>query len=84
MNLQYNAPVFPVDTHVKRLTNRIGIANSIDTNKIEAAMHESVPKEYRSIASTWLVWHGRKVCKAQKPRCSECVLKNYCNYYKKE
>lgn len=82
LNQQYDAPVFPVDTHVKRTTQRIGISDKCDANYIEEIMFEMVPNEYRKIASTWLVWHGRRVCKPIKPDCSKCLLKDYCNYFK--
>ena len=82
LNQQYNAPVFPVDTHVKRLSYRIGIVDEPDVKKIEETLHSSVPEPYKSTASTKLVWHGRKVCLARKPKCSKCSLKKYCNYFK--
>lgn len=81
LNVIYDAPVFPVDTHVQRVGNRLGVAVGDNPLEIEKMMQESVPEEYAAKACHWLVWHGRKICLARKPKCSECSLKNYCNYY---
>lgn len=82
LNCIYNAHVFPVDTHVIRLTHRLGIAEGTPV-EIEKTMQEIVPDKYSAHASNWLVWHGRRVCFAKKPDCVDCLLKNYCNFFKK-
>ena len=85
LNVIYKAPVFPVDTHVIRLTseNRLNLAPGKNPKEIEDMLKESVPAIYSNKICHWLVWHGRKVCFARKPNCSECKLKNYCNFVKK-
>jgi len=82
LNFVYGAKVFPVDTHVVRLTNRLGIAEG-NPEKIEKILQEVVPENFAEHASNWLVWHGRRVCFARKPNCLDCLLKNYCNFFKK-
>ncbi len=83
LNVIYNAPTLPVDTHVKRLCNRIGISESSNVKKIEIDLEEFTPEEYKNKAAHLLVWHGRNVCKAIKPKCEECKIKDFCKYYKK-
>jgi endonuclease-3 len=67
---------------VHRVVNRLGIAEG-GVGEVEAVLTEVVPKEYASKVCHWLVWHGRRVCTAKKPRCFECPLNGYCSYYKK-
>lgn len=83
LNVVYNAPVFPVDTHVARVGQRIGLIEGNNPVQLEKMMHEIVPKKYAKVACHWLVWHGRNVCNARKPNCGECKLKEHCNYVKK-
>ncbi len=83
LNVIYNAPVFPVDTHVQRVGKRLGIVSGNNPFEMEQMMIESVPFEYSKVICHWLVWHGRRVCDAKKPKCGDCKLKKYCNYVKK-
>jgi len=69
---------FAVDTHVKRLTNRIGIVATKDPVKIEYQVCSMVPKEEWTGLSLRLILHGRRVCLARRPRCEECVLNDFC------
>lgn len=69
---------FPVDTHVIRISGRLGITTHTDPLKIEAVLEREVPKQYRKNAHHWLVLHGRYICKAIKPKCDECVLSDIC------
>lgn len=78
----FNIPGFPVDTHVIRLTNRIGIANIIIPEKIEKIVNKKLPKKYWTDFSHLLITHGRAICKAQKPACEECKISNLCNFGK--
>ncbi len=67
-----------VDTHVRRLSNRLGLTEQQDPVKIENELNELVPKKDWIMFPHWLIWHGRAVCKARKPLCDECVLENIC------
>jgi len=67
-----------VDTHVKRLSYRLGITKNTDPDKIEKDLMKIVPENDRDIFSLLLIHHGRKICKAKKPLCSDCVLKQLC------
>lgn len=76
----FGLPAFPVDTHVKRVSNRIGFAHSDDPNKVEEEDKKIIRKEDWSQAHHWLIWHGRRVCKAQKPLCGSCCIEDLCPY----
>jgi len=73
-----------VDTHAKRIANRIGLSKEKDPNKIEQDLLKIIPKEYYKDVNHLLVWHGRKTCIAQKPKCEICIIKDRCNYYKQK
>ncbi|KAF2955120.1 endonuclease III [Marinitoga sp. 38H-ov] len=72
-----------VDTHVFRVANRIGLANSKDVRGTEEDLMKVIPKELWGKAHHWLIFHGRNTCKARNPKCGECPIKDYCDYYKK-
>ena len=80
----YNIPGLPVDTHVTRLCNRIGLSKNTDAVKIEHELNELLDKKHWTLFSLRLIFHGRRVCKARKPNCEECVLTDICNHYLKE
>ena len=67
-----------VDTHVRRLSNRLGLSNEHDPEKIERDLLEVVPEGERTLFSHLLIFHGRRVCKARKPDCPACVLNHVC------
>lgn len=69
-----------VDTHVFRVSNRIGLANAKDVYQTEEQLMKNIPKEYWSRAHHWLIWHGRKICTARKPKCDICPIETLCNY----
>jgi endonuclease-3 len=71
-------PGFPVDTHVTRLTNRLGLATSTDPVKIELEVGALVPARQWGALSLRLILHGRRVCVARRPRCGDCVLSDFC------
>ena len=73
-------PGFPVDTHVKRLLNRLGLTHQDDPVKIEAEINRLLPAEYWVNFSHLLIVHGRQVCQARNPRCGECVLRDNCQF----
>jgi len=72
-----------VDTHVFRVSNRIGLAASGDVRKTEDDLMKNIPRKDWSDAHHWLIWHGRKVCQARNPACETCFLNSYCEYYNK-
>jgi endonuclease-3 len=71
-----------VDTHVFRVSNRIGLASAKDVRKTEDDLMRNIPQQDWSNAHHWLIWHGRKVCQARNPSCEICLINNYCEYYK--
>ncbi len=71
-----------VDTHVKRLSNRIGFSKEKDPEKIEKDLLNVLPKKYYSDANHILILHGRNVCKAQKPNCKNCCINSLCKSFK--
>lgn len=73
-----------VDTHVKRVSQRLGFSNNKDANKIEKDLMNIVPKNEWTNISNELIWHGRKICKARKPLCEQCEISQYCDYYENE
>ena len=78
LGVGFNVPGFAVDTHVKRLTNRLGMVATKDPEKIEALVTRMVPPEEWTGLSLRLILHGRRVCIARRPRCEECVLNDFC------
>jgi endonuclease-3 len=67
-----------VDTHVRRLSQRLGFTRQDDPVKIERDLQRLVPREYWGVFPHLLIWHGRRVCIARNPRCEECVLSDLC------
>lgn len=80
----FNIPAIAVDTHVFRVSNRIGIVRGKNVLETEKLLMENIPKDMWSQAHHWLIYHGRQVCKARKPLCRECILTDYCEYYNNE
>jgi len=78
LGVGFNVPGFAVDTHVKRLTNLLGLVATKDPEKIEALVTRMVPPEEWTGLSLRLILHGRRVCIARRPRCEECVLNDFC------
>ena len=76
-----NAVGIAVDTHCKRISNRIGLSNEKDPSKIEQDLLKQIdPKDYKDVNHLF-IWHGRYTCKSQKPLCEKCTLKQFCKYY---
>jgi endonuclease-3 len=78
LGVAFGVPGFAVDTHVTRLTNRLGLVATRDPVKIEAIVTRLVPPEEWTGLSLRLILHGRRVCEARRPRCEECVLNDFC------
>jgi endonuclease III len=74
----FDTPGFAVDTHVRRLTNRIGMVATHDPVKIEYQVCSMVPDTEWTALSLRLILHGRRICIARRPRCEECVLNDFC------
>ena len=72
-----------VDTHAKRISNKMGFSKQTEPEKIEQDLLKKIPKEYYYDVNHLFVWHGREICNARNPKCEECPVKEYCNSYKK-
>ena len=72
-----------VDTHAKRVSNRIGLSKEKEPNKIEKDLLRIIPKEYLKEVNHLFVWHGRNLCTARNPKCNDCKLRNDCKFYSK-
>ena len=72
-----------VDTHAKRLSNRIGFSKEETPEKIEKDLLKIFPYEYLKDVNHILIYHGRAICTARSPKCANCPINEYCNYYKK-
>ena len=80
----YNEPLIAVDTHVDRVSKRLGLANDEDNVlQVENKLMKKIPKSLWSRTHHQLVLFGRYYCKSKKPNCNECLLTSYCKYYKK-
>jgi len=78
-----NIPRIAVDTHVFRLSNRIGLTKTKTADSTQSYLEKIVPRKWLLTAHHLLILHGRKICKAQKPLCNLCFIKQYCQYKKK-
>ena len=83
LNTLFKKPVIAVDTHIFRLANRINIAPAKTPLTVERRLTKLIPNEFLIDSHHLLILHGRYVCKAIKPQCSECVINNLCEYKKK-
>lgn len=79
----FGIPAIAVDTHVFRVSNRIGLANAKNVEKTEEQLQKAIPREHWSRAHHWLIFHGRQICAARKPKCEICPLIGLCEFYKK-
>ena len=77
-SIAFNRPAIAVDTHVFRVSNRLHLAEGNTPNEVEKGLQKAIPMEKWSDAHHWLIWHGRKICRARKPLCGECPLKELC------
>ena len=84
LNTAFGQPTIAVDTHIFRVSNRTGIARGKTVREVEDRLVRLVPKEYRLDAHHWLILHGRYTCKARKPLCGECVIRDLCEFKGKE
>jgi endonuclease-3 len=77
----FGIPAIAVDTHVQRVSNRLGLADSTNPEITERQLCERIPKELWSQAHHWLIHHGRRVCTARNPRCHVCPVREFCQFY---
>ena len=82
LNILYDKPRIGVDTHVFRVSNRLGIVKADNVLDTEKQLIKKVPSKYLRFINHYLVLFGRYNCKAIKPKCDSCILKKYCKYYK--
>lgn len=80
----FGVPAIAVDTHVFRVSNRLGISKGDTPDQVEKGLMENVPREMWSDTHHYLIWHGRQICKARKPQCEICPLAPYCEYFNEE
>lgn len=80
LNTAFGEPTIAVDTHIFRVANRTGLAPGKDVAAVEARLMNVVPEEFRQHAHHWLILHGRYVCKARKPACPQCVIRDLCGF----
>lgn len=79
----FNKPVIAVDTHVFRVSRRLGLSNGKDPLAVEGDLTKFIPEDRRAVAHHWLILHGRYVCTARSPKCHLCGLSPFCLYYHK-
>jgi endonuclease-3 len=80
LNTAFGHPTIAVDTHIFRVSNRTGLAPGKDVRAVEDKLEKVVPPEFKQDAHHWLILHGRYVCKARKPDCPQCVIRDLCRY----
>lgn len=83
LNTAFGEPTIAVDTHIFRVANRTGLAKGTDVRKVEDKLVRVVPPGFRLHAHHWLILHGRYVCKARKPDCPACLIRDLCGYQRK-
>jgi endonuclease III len=83
LNTAFGEPVMAVDTHIFRVANRTGLAKGKTVRQVEDKLLKAVPKQYMVDAHHWLILHGRYVCKARKPDCPNCVVRDLCGFKEK-
>jgi endonuclease-3 len=78
VNHAFGTPAFPVDTHVGRVARRLGLTQNEDPAKVEQDLTALLPEELWGRAHQLFIWHGRRTCLAQRPRCSACPVRDLC------
>ena len=84
LNTAFGEPTIAVDTHIFRVANRTGLAPGKTVRAVEDKLLKAVPAQYRPDAHHWLILHGRYVCKARKPDCGQCVIRDLCRFRYKQ
>jgi len=83
LNMWWRMPAQAVDTHIFRVGNRTGICPGRDVDTVERAIEDNIPAEYQLHAHHWLILHGRYTCKARKPLCTACLIRDLCPFEEK-
>jgi len=83
LNMWWHYPAQAVDTHIFRVGNRTGICPGKDVNAVERAIEDNVPVDFQRHAHHWLILHGRYTCKARKPNCPACLIRDLCQFEEK-
>ena len=83
-SVAFGGAAIAVDTHVFRVSNRLGLAKGKTPLEVEAGLNKAIPREDWSKAHHWLIYHGRRVCHSQRPSCETCTLRSLCDYAKKK
>ncbi len=83
LNMWWRQPAQAVDTHIFRVGNRSGIAPGKDVDAVERAIEDNIPADFQLHAHHWLILHGRYHCKARKPMCSTCIIRDLCQFEEK-
>lgn len=84
LNMWWGHPAQAVDTHIFRVGNRSGIAPGKDVEAVERAIEDNIPTQFQRHAHQWLILHGRYHCKARKPLCASCIIRDLCLFEDKE
>ena len=82
LNGAFHKPVIAVDTHVFRVSKRLGLTKKESIQKVEEDLDKVIPEKWKQKAHHWLVLHGRYICKARRPLCDKCLVSKYCKYFK--
>lgn len=80
LNVVFGQPTMPVDTHLLRISPKIGLAEGKTPEQVEKSLCERIPGKYMQHAHHWLILHGRYVCTARNPKCSECLINDICKH----
>ncbi len=80
LNVAFGEPTIAVDTHIFRVSNRTGLAPGKTPREVEDGLDKRTPARWKRHAHHWLILHGRDVCKARKPLCADCVVRELCRY----
>lgn len=83
LNMWFKQPTQAVDTHILRFGNRTGVAKGKNVLEVERAIEDHVPAEFQHHAHHWMILHGRYVCKARKPVCTNCIIEDLCQFEEK-
>lgn len=83
LNTAFNIPVIAVDTHIFRVSHRLSFSQGKTPLAVEKDLMKIVPKDYLLNAHHWMILHGRYICRAQKPLCESCLIKDLCTFFKK-
>lgn len=81
-SIVYDKPVIAVDTHVFRVSRRLGLSDGKTPEAVERDLEKHIAEDLRPVAHHWLILHGRYICTARTPRCGECALVSWCKFYK--